>query len=508
VAVALTGSGNGDTSAASSKFHSFAVPPDTNPEDTILPFPFNDNTGDPYSPQQNGGIYLNNPSNLNSTYEYDPETNTYVIKTTVGNYEVRPSTTMSYEEYQKYSMDQMLQKYWRDKNKSNRLTKSDGGFIPKIRIGGEAFDRIFGSNTIDIRPSGSAELIFGVVSTRTDNPSLDVKQRRNTNFDFQEKIQMNVTAKIGDKIQFGVNYNTEASFDFENKMNLKYEGKEDEIIQLIEAGDVTLPLNSTLITGSQALFGIKTKLKFGRTTVTGLFSQQKSKTENISVSGGAQTSQFNVKADQYEENKHFFLAHYYRGNYEKALKKLPVITTPINITKIEVWVTNVGAATTENRNIIAFQDLGETSRINNQNLYPRPGYTYPDNAANNLFVAPGNWLDTNSLRNINGVNNYLMSKNFVSGVDYEKVELARKLQPTEYTFNSKLGFISLNTTLNSDQVLAVAYQYTMIGDTTVHQVGEFSNGGISAPSCLVVKLLKSSSLNTKIPIWDLMMKNV
>ncbi|MEI6766752.1 MAG: cell surface protein SprA [Bacteroidota bacterium] len=504
VAVALSGSGNVDNTAGSRGYHSAVLPPDTNPDDTILPFPFQDNTGDPYSPQQNGGLYLNNPSNLNSTYEYDPETNTYVLTTKVGNNEVRPSTTMTYEEYQKYSMDQMMQKYWREKTKANRLTKGDGGFIPKIRIGGEAFDRIFGSNTIDIRPSGSAELIFGVISTRTDNPALDVKQRRNTNFNFEEKIQMNVTAKIGDKIQFGVNYNTEASFDFENKMNLKYEGKEDEIIQLIEAGDVTLPLNSSLITGSQALFGIKAKLKFGRTTVTGIFSQQKSKTENITVSGGAQTSQFSVKADQYEENKHFFLGHYYRGNYTKALKKLPTVTTPINITKIEVWVTNVGAATTENRNIIAFQDLSETSRIYNSQVYAYPGKTYPDNASNNLLSL----LDTASLRNLNGVNNYLQAQNFVSGVDYEKVELARKLQPSEYTFNSKLGFISLNTTLNSDQTLAVAYQYTLIGDTAVHQVGEFSNGGISAPNCLIVKLLKSSSLNTKIPIWDLMMKNV
>lgn len=473
------------------------------PPDTVLPFPFDDNDGNPYDPAQNGGLYMNNPSNVTQDLIYDPDNNEYILTNQVGSLEYRPSNYMSFEEYLNYDADKAMQEYWRQKTHANRLTKGDNGIIPKIRIGGETFDKIFGSNTIDIRPSGSAELIFGVISTRTDNPALDVKQRRNTNFDFQEKIQMNVTAKIGDKIEFGVNYNTEASFDFENKMNLKYEGKEDEIIQLIEAGDVTLPLNSTLITGSQALFGVKTKLKFGRTTVTGVYSQQKSKTESITVSGGAQTSEFDLKADQYEENKHFFVAQYFRENYNKALSKLPIVQSPINITKIEVWITNVGAPTQENRNIIAFQDIGEP---NPYNPIITGGGFYPDNAANNLLS--GVITDTSQIRDLNTANTYLTGLGLQSGIDFDKVELARKLNPSEYTFNSKLGFISLNTTLNSDQVLAVAFQYTLIGDTTVFQVGEFSNEGVSAPKCLAVKLLKSSSLNTRIPLYLLMMKNV
>lgn len=477
-------------------------PPDTTPPDTTLPFPFNDNNGNPYDPQQNGGLYLNNPSNLTEDLIYDPVANEYVLSSKIGSLQYRPSNYMSFEEYQEYDAERAMQDYWRKKTHANRISKTNTGLFGPIRIGGETVDRIFGSNTIDIRPSGSAELIFGVISTRTDNPALDVKQRRNTNFDFQEKIQMNVTAKIGDKIQFGVNYNTEASFDFENKMNLKYEGEEDEIIQLIEAGDVTMPLNSTLITGSQALFGIKTKLKFGRTTVTGIYSQQKSKTENITVSGGAQTSEFDLKADQYEENKHFFVAQYFRDHYNEALSKLPIIQSPINITKMEVWITNVGAATQENRNIVAFQDIGEPHPYSP--LISGYGIPYPGNTSNDLFAG----IDTAQIRNLNTVNNYLVSQGYVAGVDFEKVELARKLTPSEFSYNSKLGFISLNTTLNTDQVLAVAFQYTLIGDTTVYQVGEFSNEGVSAPNCLAVKLLKSTSLNTKIPLWDLMMKNV
>ena len=473
-----------------------------NPPDTGLPFPFNDNSGNPYDDEQNGGLYLNTPGNITSDLIYDPDRNEYVLKNTAGTLDYRPPSFMSFEDYQNFDMDKMLQQYWKEKSHANRASVGDGNIIPKIRIASEAFDKIFGGNTIDIRPSGSAELIFGVIHTNTKNPALDVRQRRNTNFDFQEKIQMNVTAKIGDKIQFGVNYNTESSFDFENKMNLKYEGKEDEIIQLIEGGDVTLPLNSTLITGSQSLFGIKAKLKFGRTTITGLWSQQKSTSENITVAGGAQTSEFNVKADQYEENRHFFLSQYFRDHYAEGLQKLPIVNSNINITNVQVWITNIGAATTENRNIVAFQDLGEGQKIYNPNIVPSGNY--PANEANTLLT----FIDAGQIRDLNNVNNYLTSKGMVAGIDYEKVELARKLQPSEYTYNSKLGFISLNTSLNSDQMLAVAYQYTLVGDTTVYQVGELTNTGISAPSCLIVKLLKSKSLSTKVPMWNLMMKNV
>ncbi|NTW23772.1 MAG: cell surface protein SprA, partial [Lentimicrobium sp.] len=330
-------------------------------------------------------------------------------------------------------------------------------------------------------------------------------QRRTTNFDFQQRIQMSVMAKIGDKIEFNTNYNTEATFDFEQKLKLKYEGKEDEIIKLIEAGDVTFPLNSTLITGSQSLFGLKTQLQFGKATVTGVFSQQKSETSTITVQGGAQTSEFSVKALDYEDNKHFFLAQSFADNYDNALSQLPIVNSNINITKIEVWLTNIGPAVTDNRNIVAFMDLAEKDPYN-QSIIPNPAQRYPDNSANDLLTK----FDTAIIRDINNVTDYLTGPPFgyMSGIDYEKVENARKLNSSEYTFNSKLGFISLNSTMNPDQVLAVAYQYTVIGQDSIFQVGEFSDEGIRPPSCLMVKLLKSTALNTKIPIWNLMMKNV
>ncbi len=487
-----------------------SMPPDTIIKgDTTLRYPIIDATGNPGLGRQSN-LYLKNPSNIKETIEYDPVTRQYVYVYKIGNMTYRRPVTMSYEEFQDQDMQNMLQGYWKERSAAAGMNNG-GGFIPKIHIGGKVFETIFGNNTVDIRPQGSAEISFGLVSNKRDDPMLSTRQRRQTNFDFQEKIQMNVIAKIGDKIEFKTNYNSEATFDFENKLKLKYEGKEDDIIQLIEAGDVNLPLNSTLIRGNESLFGVKAKLRFGRTTVTAIYSQQKSETKNITVQGNAQTTKFTIHADEYEDNRHFFVSQYFRDHFKDALKTLPIVTTNVQIVKMEAWITNIGAAVTENRNIVAFMDLGENSPYNTRVLHGVPGRTNPSNHSNDLFsVIMPTPADTAKIRNINSVTSYLKGSPFyfVSGEDFEKVESARKLAATEYTFNSKLGFISLNTTLNSDQTLAVAYQYQIIGDTTIYQVGEFSDQGIVSPKCLVVKLLKSTALNTHLPMWNLMMKNV
>ena len=486
--------------------------PDSTKVDLI--YPFRDFTGNPYLDNQDQSpLFLNTPENIQRNIVYNPVTNTYEFESKIGDFTYRPPTVMDFDEYQDYELDRDVKSYWSERSQTAG-TSEGSRLIPKIYVGGEAFDRIFGSNTIDIRPQGSAEVSFGILSTKRDDPALDVRQRKTTNFDFDMKIQMNVVAKIGDKIEFKANYNTESSFDFENTLKLKYEGGEDEIIRLIEAGNVSLPLRSTLISGSQSLFGVKTELQFGKTHVTAVFSQQQSETQNITVQGGAQTNRFKLTALDYEANKHFFLAQAFRNNYERALGDLPIITSDVNITKIEVWVTNIGAATEENRNIVAFTDLGEgrNNWLFNEYIHPMPGGLNPSNYSNDMLGR----MDTTRIRDINQVTNYLTGdplrigkiNYMVSGEDFVKLENARKLKSTEYSINTKLGFLSLNTTLNSDQVLAVAVQYTIIGSDSVYQIGEFSDQGVTAPNCLVVKLLKSSNLNTRMPMWNLMMKNV
>ena len=480
-------------------------PPDTNK----LRYPIQQK--EPYMPgtgNDDNPMYLHTPKNIISDVEYDPKSNEYIIRNKINNFDYTPPEYVPFKDYLDYDIDRSLKDYWKERSDAQTMT-AEKGLIPKLKIGGEVFDRIFGGSSIDIRPQGSAELNFGVISSRRDDPQLNVKQRRITNFDFQEKIQMSVTAKIGDKINLGVNYNTEASFDFENKMKLAYEGKEDEIIKTIEAGNISMPLNTTLITGSQSLFGFKTKLQFGKVFVTGVFSEQQSKAETINVTGGAQISNFTLKADQYEENRHYLLTHYFRDNYEKGLKNLPLITSNITITKIEVWVSSnsIGSAYIDNRDLIALADLGEEKEENfsNKRLVKANNSRYPDNVSANDLLSV---LNVNALRNKNSVSTYMKGLGVQSDEDFLKIENARRLNTNEYTFNSALGFISLNTQLNSGQALAVAFQYKVLGSDKVYQVGEFSDGGVASPNCLVVKLLKSNSPNTRKPIWDLMMKNV
>lgn len=490
--------------ASSSRLSPFLPPDSTNTANLHYPFVGDANMFYIGNPNTNA-LYLKPPKNIQRTIEYDPLTNQYVVKNKMGTLDYRRPNRLTMQEYMTLDEQESVMSYWKERSASASSAAGQDGIIPKIHIGGKAFDRIFGSNTIDIRPQGSAELKFGVINNKREDPALTTRQQNVTNFDFQEKIQLNVMAKIGEKINFKVNYNTEqSSLQFENKVNLRYEGDEDEILQLIEAGDVNLPLTSTLIQGSQSLRGIKSKLKFGKFTVTSVFSEQRSETKSMTVQGGAQKTEFEINIDEYEENKHFFLAQYFRNHYEQALADLPIVSSNINITKVEVWVTNIGAPTTENRNVLAMQDLGEYIPYNNA-FQPKINGQMPSNQSNTLRQV----VDTNVVRNISTITNYMQGQlGLVSGLDYEKVELARKLKPSEYSLNSKLGFISLNTRLTPNQVMAVAYQYTIVGDDKVYQVGEFSDQGIVAPNTLMVKLLRSTAVNTQSLMWDLMMKNV
>ena len=471
----------------------------------------NEDRGIPWESQQKSPLFLDKPSNFKSTVIYDPEKNEYILYEKIGTLDYRTPVHMSPEEFRKYEYEKAMRDYWQ-----SRISGSEAGYksslIPQIEVGGAAFDKIFGSNTINIIPQGSAELIFGINISKTENPTLSEKLRTIPTFDFKEKIQMNVTGTIGDKMQLGVNYNTDAMFEFENRTKLQYAGKEDEILKKVEAGDVTLPLTGTLITGSYSLFGLKTELQFGKLTVTTVLSQQKGQSSVIEAKGGAQLTDFEVSADDYEANRHFFLSQYFRDIYDESLKNIPVISSGINIDRIEVWVTNKSSSFVDasNRNIVAFMDLGESAKhIFNKvpAFQATPGtLVYPDNNTNKMYEQ----LTTSygMIRNVDQVTNAFdpLYPGFQIGRDFEKIENARKLDEREYDFNRQLGYISLNTALNTDEVLAVAYEYTIGGQ--VFKVGEFSTDGITAPQALVLKLLKGTTLSPKLPTWNLMMKNI
>ncbi len=487
----------------SKQAESFIFLSDNSISDTTLTYPFPSN--------HFGGLYMNVPENFKKQIVYDKNTEKYILYQRIGNTDLVSQTVMSFQEYLDYQLEEMMQNHWTLRSGDRQKSTQQSYGLPKLYVRGEAFDKVFGGNTVDIRPQGSAELIFSLRVNRLDNPNYTVKQRKTTSFDFQEKIQMNVIGKIGEKLKLTTNFNTEATFNFENDMKLEYTGFEDEIIKKIEVGNVSLPLNGTLITGSQSLLGIKTQLQFGRTTFTGVLSQQRSTTSEVEVTGGAQTSEFDIYADQYEANKHFFLSHYFKDNYNTALANLPFINSPINITKVEVWITNKTGETENSRNIISFLDLGETSgNLQNTSFTTSLGGSFPDNdQANDMYQHLLSQFS--GIRDVNQVNNELsipsnLSINFIGGQDFEKLERARKLKETEYTLHPQLGYISLNQALNNDEVLAVAFQYT-IGNQ-VYQVGELTSTGPNAPDALIVKLLKGTTFSPSLMNWELMMKNI
>jgi len=495
-----------------------ALPEDTVRIDTtgVLPYRFKDEPAFAYPDKKDSAsLFLKRPSNIRTEIEYDPVTGEYNFVEKVGDLNFRLPKTMSKKEFQKYDFEQSIQNYWRSQTRIKSI-EDKGGLIPRLTIGGETFNKIFGSNTIDIRPQGYVEVSFGYQMNATENPSIPERLRKVPTFDFDQKIQMNVMGKIGDRMEMRVNYNTEATFDYENKMNLGYTGDEDQIIKKIEAGNVSLPLNGSLITGGSNLFGVKTEMQFGKLNLTTIFSQHKGETQVVESEGGAQKKTFEIAASEYDANRHFFLAQYFRDQYNEALENLPIVRSSITINKIEVWVTNKSSNFKEARNILAFMDMGE----HDPNIYNKvgafqensgfqyPESVYPFNDANGLFEQiKTNYSGVRQSDNINKTMSPLTASNFVGGQDFEKIEQARLLNESEYSINLNLGYISLRSALNSDEILAVAFNYTANGKT--YQVGEFSStDGIDAPKTLLLKLLKGTNLSPRIPTWKLMMKNV
>ena len=448
---------------------------------------------------------LVDPENLKpDTAIYDEKTGYYKVGTKLGDNFLSSPWMMTPEEYLKWSERKSFRDYFKVRNDSLYVTKGKEKFdFTNMHFDLGPAEKIFGPGGVQIKTQGSAELKFGYNYKFIDNPSLSERNRTTKAFDFDEKININVNAKIGDKMDFKINYNTDATFDVDAKdLKLSYEGKEDEIVKLVEAGNITFPTNSSLIKGSNSLFGIRTDLQFGRLKLQTVVSQKKSKSKTVSSQGGSQLSTFEIQAYNYDENRHFFLAHYFHDTYDKACSTLPNVTSGITINRIELWVTNTGGATENTRNIIGLVDLGEQKKISNS-IWAGTGSVNPSNSSNTQYASLVNtYQEARNMDQTSTVLDPIMQ----GGVEYEKVENARLLTSSEYTLNQHLGYISLKSTLQTNQLLAVAYEYTYNGQT--FQVGEFSADQKDNDKALYVKLLKNTSNSPKIGNWNLMMKNV
>jgi len=490
-----------------------------------------------------GKVEMNNPPSILEAYTYDPITDRYIYTNTVGGFNINYPIILTREEYDELILRESMRDYFKKKSDAieGKKTGSEADkkdLLPRYYVNSSFFETIFGGNTIDVKPTGSVEMDLGVRHTKQDNPSLSPQNRSTTTFDFDQRISMSLMGKVGTRLKVNANYDTESTFDFQNLVKLEYTPTEDDIIQKIEVGNVSLPLNSSLIRGAQSLFGVKAQFQFGKTTITGIFSEQKSQTKTVTAEGGGTVQEYELFALDYDADRHFFLSQYFRDQYDESLVAYPLINSRVQITRIEVWVTNrqnrVSSTDNNMRNIIALQDLGEAplTGVPTEDLValsPPPANFFvaqpntPPKNSNNRFdparIGSAGYLLNPAIREIvtasSGFSN-LGGATVLEGTDYSKLENARKLSSSEYTFHPQLGYISLSQRLSNDEVLAVAYQYTIGGE--VYQVGEFGNdgvdatqvdpNGIPATQSLVLKMLKSNLTNVEKPVWNLMMKNI
>lgn len=452
---------------------------------------------------------LENPSNVKTVTEYDPETGQYIVRTKIGEMEVSTPFILSAKQYNDWQQRRQMMEYYQQRNREAVTTKDKEPFnILDMNFALGPLEKIFGPGGVQLKTQGSVQISTGIKSNKTDNPALSLTSRRKTYFDFDQKIQATINASVGNRLKFNMTYNTDATFDFDSKnLKLAYEGHEDDIVQSIEAGNVSMTTGSSLIRGSTALFGVKSKLRFGKLTANLLVSQQNSESKTVNTKGGVQSTEFAINSDEYDQNRHYFLSQWFRDNYDNFASKLPYVSSGVKITRIEVWVTNKSGNYNQARNIVAFTDLGESSKLANSMWQGNQAVPNPSNSSNNLLTTIK--TDYPDARNINSVTQAfapLAAQGFDGGRDFEKVESARLLTSSEYTYNSTLGYISIKSALNADEVLGVAYEYTLNGQ--VYQVGEFSGDITTTDQSLYVKMLKSTTVDTKIPMWDLMMKNV
>ena len=447
---------------------------------------------------------LKRPDNLQYQVVYNDTIDRYIIGNRMGSTWLSAPIMLTPKEYLAWTEQQQRNSYFRKQNDEIFQAKGKEKFdFSDMHFDLGPAEKIFGPGGIRVKTQGSAELKFGINKKNIDNPSLPIRNRKTTMMDFDEKINLNVNGKVGDKVNMNLNYNTDATFDFDaQNMKLKYDGKEDEIIKLVEAGNVSFPSNSSLIKGASSLFGVRTDMQFGKLKLQMVASQKKSSSKSVSTRGGVQLTPFELNVADYEENRHFFLSQYFRNHYDAWMQKLPNLTTGITINRVEVWVTNKTGNTTNTRNIVALTDLGENQKLSNP-MWAASGQV-PSNQANTEYAAMNSQYV--AARDIDQAATTLDGGGLVGGADYEKLESARLLNSSEYTVNTALGYISLKTSLQTDQVLAVAYEYTSGGVT--YQVGEFASDLSDTKQALFVKSLKNTSNNPRQGNWGLMMKNV
>ncbi|HZY82553.1 MAG TPA: cell surface protein SprA [Cyclobacteriaceae bacterium] len=478
-------------------------------------FRYRDRYGDPFSNfTPNSPFFLKDPASMKTNLEIDTGRN-YSIHEKMGNVYYRAPSSMSFRDFNQNQSRSILKEYWQNRSKAldGESAVSSRNLIPRIYVS-PVLDRIFGGSYVEIIPRGFVTLDFGASFQNIKNPAIPLRQQRNGGFEFDQQISLSVVGKIGEKLAVTTNFDNNNSFDFQNNMKVEYTGFKEDILKKLELGNVSLPLNNSLITGAQNLFGVKAQMQFGKLFVTTIATTQRGKQNSIQVagstSGASQGRPFEVVGSNYDDNRHFFLSQYFRDNFEKWLGNLPQVTSGVTITRVEVYLMNRQNDTQTLRNVVGFMDMGEGDPYSTA-LTGRGSIVPSQNAANNLFAL---LREKNVTRLADNVNSELEALRFKAGTDFEKITSARKLAPTEFTFHKELGYITLSRKLQNDEALAVAFEYSINGQN--YKVGELTDdySNLSEDAVIFLKLLRPKKVSVKdatgkiIPTWNLMMKNI
>ncbi|RZS96157.1 cell surface protein SprA [Cecembia calidifontis] len=462
----------------------------------------------PYRPQYSP-FYPSPSLRQNIRVEMD-STLKYRIQDELDSASLTPGVIYDFDEFSKIQEFKVRQEYWRTRSRGmDGESPVTGRDISIPFTSSPQFDRIFGGDEITLVPTGFVNLDLGAIFRRIDNPAIPIRQQQNGNFNFNQQIQMAVNGSLGQKMRMAANFDSNNSFDFQNQLKVEYQGFKEDIIKSIEIGNVSMPVQNSLIHGAQNLFGVKTQMQFGNLFVTSVASTQRGRRDELVIEAGGQGRMFEIQGSNYDENRHFFLAHFFRDNYERWLRGIPQILSGVNITRVEVYIMNRANNTETLRNFVSFMDLGEGTRIFRP-TNPNIGTGSPGSpAANNANLLFQNLLANPSFRPADtGSSAIESSLQLTRGIDFEQVSGARKLGPNEFFFHRELGYISLSRRLQNDEVLAVSFEYTFNGQ--VFKVGEMSEDYQNRPQneFIYLKMLRPARININIPTWDLMMKNI
>lgn len=351
----------------------------------------------------------------------------------------------------------------------------------EIPLPSVSFLSIFGPPKISLRINGSVDIHGAWRNETTEGQTVSRLGNTRNEPDFSQQVQISVNGTIGDKLSISADWNTERTFEYENQLKIKYTGYEDEIVQSVEAGNVSLQ-TSSLVGGGEALFGVKSQFQMGPFKLTALASQKKGEVKEVSLTGGSEKQQFEIHAYEYSTN-HYFVdsvyadeqLNFFNNNFGNAVQVITPQNAFYQIKDLEVWKTTIGLVDNgKERKANAFIDL---KPITESQSYE---YSYRDSTQNE------------------STGRKIISNRFV-----------KLVQDVDYIYHQYAGFISFKTSVQPSEAIAVAFRIEgEAGSGNDLFYGEFDQPN-SDSSHLVLKLVKPPTLQPSYKTaWKLMLKNI